>query len=71
MGGGSRVLNLFHSLKRGSNGFITHFPGGPTFSRGRGPIETHKTITCDFPGGSGPPIPPLDPRMDIVAFWHE
>ena len=32
--------------------------GGPTFSRGGGPIETHITITCDFPGGSGPPIPP-------------
>ena len=24
-------------------------------------IETH--ITCDFPGGSGPPISPLDPHM--------
>ena len=45
--------------------------GGPTFSRGGGPIEPHITITCDFPGGSGPPIPPLDPHMDIVAFWHE
>ena len=33
------------------------FQGGPTFSRGGGPIETHITITCDFPGGSGPPIP--------------
>ena len=22
-----------------------------TFSRGGGPIETHITITCDFPGG--------------------
>ena len=42
--------------------------GGPTFSGGRGgpassggvqiliSIEPH--ITCDFPGGSGPPIPP-------------
>ena len=28
VGGGSRLLNLFYSLKRGSNGFITHFPGG-------------------------------------------
>ena len=26
-GGGSRLLNLFYSLKRGSNGFFTHFPG--------------------------------------------
>ena len=37
--------------------------GGPTFSRGGGPIESHITITCDFPGGgggggSGPPTPP-------------
>ena len=56
--GGSRLLNLFYSVKRGSNGFIKHFPGGPTFSRGGGPIETHITIICDFPWGSGPPIPP-------------
>ena len=42
------------------------FQGGPTFSRGGGLIETHITITCDFPGGSG-----LDPHMDIVVFWHE
>ena len=37
-------------------------------------IETHITITCDFPGGggeSGPPIPTLDPHMVNVAFWHE
>ena len=47
------------------------FQGDPTFSRGRGPIETHITITCDFSGGSGPPIHSLDPHMDIVAFWHE
>ena len=62
-GWGSRLLNLFYSLKRGSNGFITHFPGGvgvPTFSRGGGPIETHITITCDFPGGLDPlPTHPL------------
>ena len=25
------------------------------------PIETH--TTCDFPGGSGPPDPPLDPHL--------
>ena len=24
-------------------------------------IKTH--ITCDFPEGSGPPVPSLDPRM--------
>ena len=36
--------------------------GGPTSSRGWGcQKETH--ITCDFPGGSGPPNPPLDPHV--------
>ena len=36
-------------------------------------IETN--ITCDFPGGSGPPIPPLDPHLegsivsDCPYFW--
>ena len=45
--------------------------GGSNFFQGWGPIETHITITCDFPGGSGPPIPPLNPHMDIVAFWNE
>ena len=34
------------------------FQGGPTFSRGGGPIETHITITCDFPGGGLDPYPP-------------
>ena len=42
--------------------FTTYFPGGPTFSRGGVQIlisiETHITIACDFPRGSGPPIPP-------------
>ena len=49
--------------------------GGPTFSGGGGvnclfPIETH--ITCDFPGGgggSGPPVPPLDPHLHMN--WHQ
>ena len=31
--------------------------------------ETH--ITCDFPEGSGPPIPPLDPHLvaPVVGFF--
>ena len=38
--------------------------GGPTFSRGVQMLISIKThITCDFPEGSGPPVPPLDPRM--------
>ena len=51
------------------------FQGGLAFSRGGGPnanfYRNPITITCDFPGGSGPPIPPLDPHMGNVAFWHE
>ena len=48
------------------------FQGGPTFSRGGGPIETNITITCDFLGGLDPlSHPPLDPHMDIVVFWLE
>ena len=34
-------------------------------------IETH--ITCDFQGGggegSGPPIPPLDPHLNLGLHW--
>ena len=46
--------------------------GGPTFSRVSNffqgvqlliSIEIH--ILCDFPGGSGPPIPPLEPHMSL------
>ena len=55
--------------------------GGSKFSRGGGgvqifqggsnclfPIETH--ITCDFPGGSGPPVPPLDPHLLGITVCH-
>ena len=47
---------------------VQHFPGGGVqLFQGGGvsnclfPIETH--ITCDFPGGSRPPVPPLDPHL--------
>ena len=49
---------------QGSRGGPTFSRGGPTFSRGSNclyPIEPH--ITCDFPGGSGPPDAPLDPHL--------
>ena len=70
----SQMVNFeenYHSsrFQRGSN----IFQGGPTFSRGGGvqlliPIETH--ITCDFPreGGSGPPVPPLDPHLNDYIY---
>ena len=46
---------------------VQHFSGGPTFFRvGRRVqmlISIEPLITCDFPGGSRFPIPPLDPHM--------
>ena len=44
--------------------------GGPTFFKEGSnclfSIETH--ITCDFPGGSGPPAPPpLDPHLPCIT----
>ena len=56
----------FSRFQSGSN---IYFPGGGGGGGGWGgggsnclyPIETH--ITCDFPGGSGPPDPPLDPHL--------
>ena len=39
-------------------GGVQLFPGGVQMLIS---IKTH--ITCDFPEGSGPPVPPLDPRM--------
>ena len=67
-GGGSRLYYLFYSLKEGVYWFYYTFSrGGPTFSRGGGPIETHMTITCDFPGGSGPPIPLW---IRTWTLWH-
>ena len=82
---GQRFLlpNLFYSLQRGSNGFITEKTilfqgsrGGPTFSRGGGGggggvqmlISIETHIPCDFPGESETPIPPLDPHMTLNIF---
>ena len=54
------ILQFYKGGRGGSSIF-----GSPTFSRGGVQmlisIKTH--ITCDFPEGSGPPVPPLDPRM--------
>ena len=52
----------FSRFQRGSNifhgGGVQLFPGG---FNSLYPIETH--ITSGFPGGSGPPDPPLDPHL--------
>ena len=58
------VINLFYSLQRGSNGFITEGRRRSNFFQGVG-VSKETDITCDFPGGggSGPPNPPLDPHV--------
>ena len=50
-------------------GVVQLFPGGGVQMLIS--IETHVTITCDFPGVVWTPYPPLDPQMYNVAFWHE
>ena len=76
--GGRPGSSTYFTVYRGGPMVSLHiFQGRLTFSRRGGgvqmliSIETHITITCDFPGGSGSPNPPLDPHMDNVAFWHE
>ena len=58
MGVGVQAPQLILQFKEGVQWFYYTFSRGggrgPTFSRGRGPIETHITITCDFPGGQDP-----------------
>ena len=56
------VINLFYSLQSGSNGFITEGRRGSNFFQGVG-VSKETDITCDFPGGFGPPSPPLDPHV--------
>ena len=70
-GGGSRLLNLFYSLKRVPMVLLHIFQGGggegSNFFQGWGPIETHITITCDFPVG----LDPLSPLcIRAWTLWH-
>ena len=49
-GVGVQAPQLILQFKEGVQWFYYTFSrGGPTFFRGGGPIETHITITCDFP----------------------
>ena len=48
-----------HFTGRGGGGGSSFFRGGVQMLIS---IEPH--ITCDFSGGSGPPIPPLDPHIN-------
>ena len=69
---------LILQFTEGPNGFITHFPGGGGsnfFQEGVQmliSIETHihVTVTCDFPGGSGPLSTSGSANVQC-AFWHK
>ena len=65
--GGVQAPQLILQFKEGSMVLLNISQGGPTFSRGGAPIETHITITCDFPGGSGPPFPLW---ICTWTLWH-
>ena len=54
----------FSRFQKGSNIFqgVQLFPGGG--SNCLFPIDTH--ITCDFPGGTDPLPPPLDPHLTLI-----
>ena len=52
------------SIFQGGGGGSNFFQGGGGGSNCLFPIQTH--ITCDFPGGSGPPVPPLDPHLNLA-----
>ena len=56
-----RGSNIFQGGGGGGGGGVQLFQGG---SNCLFPIETH--ITCDFPGGSGPPVPPSGSALALV-----
>ena len=57
----------FSRFQRGSN--IFQGGGGPTFSRGEVQLLIPYRNPCNLRfsrgGGSGPPVPPLDPHLDL------
>ena len=62
-----KAIYHFSRFQRGltfSKG-VQLFPGGGGWSNCLLPIETH--ITCDFPGGSGPPAPPPPPSGSALV----
>ena len=74
-GGGGPGYSTYFTVYRGGPMVLLHiFQGGvQLFPRGGGgvqmliSIETHITITCDFPEGSGPPIPIW---IRKCTMWH-
>ena len=73
-GGGVQATQLILQFTEGVQWFYYTFSkGGSNFFQGGGgvqmliSIETHITITCDFPEGSGPPIPIW---IRKCTMWH-
>ena len=78
------VLSVFYSLKRGSNGLLHYFPGGPTFFQGGGEVQLFSRGGGVSPnanfyrntymyllfsrGSVRTPYPPLDPHMGNVII---
>ena len=63
-----RENNTFPRIQRGptfsrGGGGSNFFPGGAGELQGQMLISIETHVFCDFPGGSGPPIPPLDLHM--------
>ena len=79
-GGGGPGSSTYFTVYRGAQWFYYTFSRGGVhfFPGGGGPnaisiethIHVHVTITCDFPGGSGP-LSTSGSQMYNVAFWHE
>ena len=72
-GGGVQAPQLILQFKEWVQWFYYTFSRGSNFFQGGGvqmliSIETHITITCDFPGEPGPPIPPL--WISPWTMWH-
>ena len=64
----SKKSIIFHG-SRGDPTFsrgVQVFPGGGGGSNCLFPIETH--LTCDFPGGSGPPVYPSGSALDRPRY---
>ena len=67
------IIYHFSRFQRGSIVFHGGGGGGSNFFQGGSnclfPIETH--ILCDFPGGSGPPVPPSGSALDLYRKIHQ
>ena len=71
-GGAVQAPQLILQFTEGVQLFYYTFSRGSNFFEGGGVrmlifIETHITITCDFPGGSGPPITLW---ISMWTMWH-